>query len=103
MNTIQINTGDTWDIAHWKIRQYLFALFSENTPERGDRLMALYDLLYLGQWEQKWTTLTCQYYRDRTSSKDTLKRCLVGYALTDMVINPELMTIDLGSELTVAE
>jgi hypothetical protein len=90
MANIEILAGDHWDLAHWKIRQHLFALFPENNSVRGDRLMALYELLDQVEWEEKRVIVPYQH-RSQLTGRWGLRN--ISFAATSFIIDPNTITV----------
>lgn len=87
MATIEILIGDTWDLAHYKIRQYLRSIYPEKKDITYDRLMELYELLDQGNWQEKLVSMNC-----RSSRGDYLADRNIKFSTVNLSINPKLFT-----------
>ena len=91
MANIEILIGDTWDVAHCKIRQYLFKLFPDKTEITYDRLIALYELLDQGTWEERLVTV----HRRPFFGSGTYK-VNISFSSVNLTINPDLLTVEVS-------
>ena len=88
MANIEILIGDTWDVAHCKIRQYLFKLFPDKTEITYDRLIALYELLDQGTWKERLVTLNRRPFFGSGTYEGKIR-----FSSVNLTINPELLTV----------
>ena len=94
MAKIEILVGDHFELARYKIIKYLADLFPENTPERGDHLMDLYELLDQCQWEEKKMVIPCETYSKYDNARWVARN--IRFSMVNFTIDPDTMTVSVG-------